>query len=143
MLWHRLRDNVEDQWQQHSDSEGAVICPPFVILKGAERNVWVPPNLQKYQNDIDISFENKKFPPEKIMKKGQRMSKASQRAAEIRRRNELRRSYEFSKKVLKSLGPKKTPTSRKKSSTKYSQNDIFTQILNALWKIISKILKIY
>ena len=136
MLWHRLRDNVEDQWRQHSDSEGAVICPPFVILRRAERNVWVPPNLQKYQNDIDISFENKKFPPEKFMRKGQHISKASDRTRAIQERKMLRQFYEFQKNSARRNRPKK-------SSTKYSQNDIFTQILNALWKIISKILKIY
>jgi hypothetical protein len=72
------------------------------------------------------------------MKKGQRMSQGSQRAAEIRKRNSMRRFYEFQKNSLAKNRPKKT--SKKKSSNKYSKNDSFTQILKALWKVISKIL---
>ena len=73
------------------------------------------------------------------MKRNQRMSQGSQRAAEIRKRNSMKRFHEFQKNSVAKNRPKKT--SKKKSSNKYSSNDSFTQILKALWKIVSRILK--
>jgi hypothetical protein len=62
------------------------------------------------------------------------MSQGSQRAAEIRKRNYIRKFYEIQKNSLAKNRPKK-------SSNKYSSNDSFTQILKALWKIVSRIFK--
>ena len=73
------------------------------------------------------------------MKKGQRISQASQRVSEIRKRNSMRRYYEFQKNSVAKNRPKKT--NKKKISNKYSSNDSFIKILKSLWKIISRIFK--
>lgn len=70
------------------------------------------------------------------MRKGQKMSKGTLRAAEIQKRKSLKRFYEFQKNSVAKNRPKK-------SSNKYSRNDSFTQILKALWKIVSKTLIIF
>lgn len=68
------------------------------------------------------------------MKRGQKLSRGTQRAAAIRQRNYNRKFHEFQKNSRQKNRPKK-------SSNKYSKNDSFTQLLKILWKAISKILQ--
>ena len=70
------------------------------------------------------------------MRKGQKLSMGTRRWQATQERKLLRQFYEFQKNS-------RQKNRQKKSSNKYSSNSSFTQVLKALWNLISRILKIF